>query len=273
MEMTRQETKAKQALLRRIEIEQRARAQVIKLIYDAFRKLMALGYGEDVKAQFFRFSNLKAKNSEQLQKILTDLRLYLYMTATHAAEESAKVVDEEYGLTKAFIASAVIDKEQFGKTAKERISIYTNRFKYEAEMWIAAGRTLELDEKALLDEFRTYMAKPYANPVFREASKMPSSAVRLERGKPFFGIGQYTSAVNSLTRLETALVGQAYKDAQLNAWSGRSDIIGYIVGRGSSYPCQICDDMRGFHTSTLDLPPFHANCKCWCIPVTSTDML
>lgn len=271
--MNSQEHKAKQALKQRLEIERRTQAQVIKLIYDAFRKLLALGYGEDVKAQFFRFSDLKAKNSEQLRKILTDLRLRLYMTATHAVELSAKVVDEEYGLAKAFIASEVLDKEQFGKTSKERISIYTNRFKYEAEMWIAAGLSLKLEEKSLLNEFRSYMTKPYANPVFREASKMPSSAVRLERGKPRFGIGQYTGAVNSLTRLETALVGQAYKDAQLNAWSGRSDIIGYIVGRGSSYPCQICDDMRGFHTSTLDLPPFHANCKCWCYPLTSGDML
>ena len=40
------------------------------------------------------------------------------------------------------------------------------------------------------------------------------------------------------------------------------------VYRGSSYPCDICDDevAKGWQkTEDADYPPFHANCKCYCV--------
>lgn len=44
---------------------------------------------------------------------------------------------------------------------------------------------------------------------------------------------------------------------------------GYYVLRGSSYPCDTCDSMVGFHEmKDIDgYPPYHGHCCCYVIPI------
>lgn len=42
----------------------------------------------------------------------------------------------------------------------------------------------------------------------------------------------------------------------------------FYVMRGSSYPCNICQEQVGLHTDTESLPPYHKRCCCIAIPVT-----
>lgn len=260
--MATQEQIAKQLLAKRIEIENSAISMINTEIERTFRKLIDLGYAEDAKASMFRFSDMSNKSISELKKILSYLRTYIYMVATHSMQSAIDIVENEYGIAEHLVAEEFANKEQFGKTTKERIGIYVNHFKFEAEAWIAAGLVLGLKKYDVTKEFKTYANKPYANPVFREASKLESKASRLKRGAPNFGIGKYTSAVNAITRLERGLVGEMYRQTQILAWNANTSVVGYRVARGSSFPCQLCDDMVGFHKDSIDLPSYHLNCRC-----------
>lgn len=43
------------------------------------------------------------------------------------------------------------------------------------------------------------------------------------------------------------------------------------IGRGSSYPCSLCDDECGYiHNANIDpMPPFHNHCCCYAIPLNN----
>ena len=48
---------------------------------------------------------------------------------------------------------------------------------------------------------------------------------------------------------------------------------GYYVLRGSSYPCEKCDSMVGFHKmdDIEGYPPYHGHCCCYVIPIYGID--
>lgn len=48
----------------------------------------------------------------------------------------------------------------------------------------------------------------------------------------------------------------------------RQGALAYKVCRGSSYPCSTCDYECSYTHFTLDsLPPYHASCKCYVVPI------
>lgn len=48
----------------------------------------------------------------------------------------------------------------------------------------------------------------------------------------------------------------------------RQNIVAFRVKRGSSYPCEICDaECRYIHTDLDSLPPYHAHCCCYIVPI------
>ena len=52
--------------------------------------------------------------------------------------------------------------------------------------------------------------------------------------------------------------------------SVKQGALAYKVRRGSSYPCSTCDYECSYTHTTLDsLPPYHANCKCYVVPIYS----
>lgn len=76
------------------------------------------------------------------------------------------------------------------------------------------------------------------------------------------------SAYNSIDRLTRFAISSAWMLALFNEMQS-SKAIGYYVMRGSSYPCDLCDSMVGFHPLEDEdgKPPYHANCCCIMVPV------
>lgn len=253
---------AKELLTKRLELQISENAKIKRKILAAFSKIAELGYATQIDAKVFKLDRIN--DTAELKKILETLRLWLFMEMTHATGASAALVEDEYGPI-GFQASDYISEAQNGLTAKQRIRKYTDRLKYEIEGWIAAGLLLGIGKDKLQSLFSQYAAEPYTNPAFIAAQNYRSDAVRLRNGGAHFGKGQ-TTALKSVERLSGWLIADSYRKAQADAW-GNGGVSGFIVGRGSSYPCETCDSMAGFHSLAVDLPPYHANCCCWAAPV------
>ena len=262
MENQNRQQQAKALLQRRIEVQTNLNDKIRRKIITVLNQIAELGFDTNIKPQLFRISHIN--DTEKLQRILTDLRLWLYMNYTHSVATQAEETQSIYG-TVPFNADDYMTTPQNGLTTRQRINKYTERLKYEAEAWLAASLLLGIGKDKLRTLFSQYAANPYTNPAFLEAVNLKSAAVRLKNKGAHFGKGQ-TVALTSLTRLGGWLVADSMRQCQSEAWN-TPDIAGFIVNRGSSYPCQVCDDMRGFHRLAIDLPPYHANCCCWAYPV------
>ena len=133
---------------------------------------------------------------------------------------------------------------------------------------IAAALALGIGNTELRTLWMAYRTKPFSNPVFNEARRMGLAASKLSGGKISYGAGKYASAENNLVRLQRSTVAQAMRLSDWEIFS-RKGAVGYYVGRGSSYPCSLCDSMVGFHhiIDITQMPPYHANCVCWYYPV------
>lgn len=86
------------------------------------------------------------------------------------------------------------------------------------------------------------------------------------------GLDENTNSYNyyPLTRYGRYMIAWGWSKYLFDK-SQKSGAIAYKVCRGSSYPCSTCDyECSYIHTSLDTLPPYHAHCRCYAIPVYST---
>ena len=257
---------ARQLISLRLDNEIELKESIKKKLRMVFHELCALGYTGAITPLDFQFNKLNSK--EEINRIIDDFVAWLYEQELVVCNETIKEVSDTYDTPIPFLAEDYINDESYEKTLKERIRIYSNRFKYEAEAWIASGLLLGMTTAGLESEFETFMYKPYNNPTFVRASlKKGVKATRLASGGKSYGVGKYVSSISSLVRLARATVADTFRRAQFYSFK-EMGITGFYVYRGSSYPCSLCDSMVGFHDfKYAELPPYHNNCVCYAVPL------
>lgn len=262
-----QEEIAKTLITLRYENEIKLSDNIRKRLLEVFKALCALGYSGSLTPYDFQFRRLNSRY--EVNRIITELVEWLMAQEKKASRRVIEAVEDAYKVKVDIDADDVYNEDTYGHTTRERARIYANRFKYEAEAWIASALMLGLSQSELANYVAMYAEKPYNNPIFNDAVKTKGfSATRLVSGGISYGVGKSVSAVGSMRRLGRAVLANSFKEAQWRAFMG-INAIGFLVYRGSSYPCDICDSMVGFHPMSLDqLPPYHNNCVCYAVPVT-----
>lgn len=262
-----EEELARELINLRYENEIKLSDSIRRKLLSVFKALCALGYSGSLSARDFRFSRLRSRY--EVNRIITELVEWLMEQQKKYSQRVIEAVEETYKVKTDLEAEDAYNEESFGHTTKERTRIYANRFKYETEAWIAAGLLLGLSQAELYSNMSMYAEKPYDNPIFNSAVREGGlSAARIASAGVSYGVGRSVSAVGSLRRLGRATITGVFREAQWRAFSG-INAIGFIVHRGSSYPCGLCDSMAGFHPmSQSELPPYHSRCVCYAVPVT-----
>lgn len=144
-----------------------------------------------------------------------------------------------------------------GMTFEERLSSYCTKYRDELLLLVGAGLFLGLTKMTLAKSIGNHLKHPYKNPDLVEGIAAPLS----------YGRGRTNSMFTAISGLTTYGISQAWMGSQyIN--DRREGCVGWIVRRGSSIPCDICDSMVGFHDDESDLPPYHNSCCCLAIPIT-----
>lgn len=156
----------------------------------------------------------------------------------------------------------LINGELFGKTFAERNNTYIGYFANDIANLLFACRKLRMSrtetESALLKHFRD----PYSSDVISRANREQNADIQV----PSYGRGIYHSAFQNIVRNAQGVIAIAWgRELAYYARHNNDDIVGFRVHRGSSFPCDICDDEVnvGVHPLTDQMPPFHVNCVCW----------
>lgn len=146
--------------------------------------------------------------------------------------------------------------ENHGMTFDERLTDYVGKYKNELLLLVGAGLLLGIGKSALVKSIGDNLRQPYANPMLKDGIEAP---LTYGRGKS----NAMYNAIGSLTR--NGIAGAWMKNFYIE--THKNGCIGWLVQRGSSYPCEICQAYVGLQTSEENLPPFHLNCVCYAVPI------
>lgn len=146
--------------------------------------------------------------------------------------------------------------ENHGANFDERLTDYVGKYKNELLLLVGAGLLLGIGKSALAKSIGDNLRQPYANPMLKDGIEAP---LTYGRGKS----NAMYNAIGSLTR--NGIAGAWMKNFYIE--TRKNGCIGWLVQRGSSYPCEICQAYVGLQTSEENLPPFHLNCVCYAVPI------
>ena len=246
---------AKAFILRRVEAEISAERNIETYMTEAARQIVAISRKYGIPPRLFRFSANDGLRSE-VDKVIRELRdRIIYATETLAVYDREEDRDDILGW---------LNSERYGKTFRERLAEYANRYKFELEAAIAAGLFLGKTDKTILAAISSNIGAPYNNPDIRASFGKGLSATRIVTKGISYGVGHSNAAFNLITTLSRNEIAGVWM-----WWYGeqamRNGATGFYSYRGSSYPCALCDDMTGWHPIS-DYPyRWHPNCRCYFI--------
>lgn len=239
---------AKAYLRQRLEAEQSMTYNLGIIMREAAEKIVSICYAANVNPQNFRYEDLPQRSKIEIDEVIEWLR-----ETIEDYFETLAVVDHEEN--KDIILPFVLG-ENHGATFDERLTDYCDKYKDELMLLIGAGLFLGIGKSALAKSIGENLKHPYANQLLAEGIDAPLS----------YGRGRSNSMYNAIGALTQFGIAQGWmKNQYIN---NREDgCIGRYVMRGSSYPCEHCDSMVGFHADESELPPYHGHCRCFAAPI------
>ena len=255
--------KAKARVKERVSVELVGIQLMEKELMEAVEELIEIAYRYNVDPKQFRFS-ANPKMEVEVNRIMARLRDALaddiYSMSMLATEEE----DEDL--------IAYYNSLGGNHSIAERVHIYTNRFKFEIEAFIAAGLISLYSKQKLRDQIRQFLYSPYQAEAIKSAMKIPGVlSARLRTKGISYGVGQYRCSANMLARLMRGTIATVWWQADGEEMR-RMGAIGYYQLRGSSYPCELCDIEVGYHPIEDDMGYPHAHCKCYRVPVYANEI-
>lgn len=145
----------------------------------------------------------------------------------------------------------------FGKTNSERTASYLANFAEDIVRMIKAGVMMGYSDSKILSAVRTGYKDPYRASVVTKAQRKD-----INIATPSYGRGIFRNAYQNIVRNSKQVVSMAWGFAE-HEYGKSNGAIGFKVYRGSSFPCEICDNECSYtHTFRDPYPPFHVSCVC-----------
>lgn len=240
---------AKAYIIERISAEQAMSYQLERAMRDAAERIVAICYSVRVNPQNFKYEDLPLRAKERIDDVIRELQeaiddyFQTYAIADH---------EENRDTILPFILG-----ENHGSTFEERLSDYCDKYKDELMVLIGAGLFLGIRKSALAKSIGENLKHPYANQLLAEGIDSPLS----------YGRGRTNSMLTAIDDLTRFGIAQGW----MRHWelkTASDGAIGWIVRRGSSYPCSACDENCGFHSIDEGTGlPVHGHCACFAVPI------
>lgn len=250
---------AKEYLRQRLDAELSMRTNLQIVMIEAAKQIIDISYRYKISPELFRFSANRQLQEEVDAIILSLLEIiedYTYTLAVATHEDNKDTI------------ITYITRESYSKTFTQRAREYVDRFSKEVETAIAAGLLLNLSKDKLLSSIRQSVKTPLLNEHVQRAISKGYPVISRLGVQESFGVGRTVSSWTALSDLTEYAVAEGWmKHWELQAKA--SGAVGFFVMRGSSYPCNICDDEVGFHVEWDKLPPYHGHCKCFAVSVSA----
>ena len=147
----------------------------------------------------------------------------------------------------------------YGKTLNERNTTYLSNFAEDIVRMVKAGTMMGYNDQQILSSIRTGYKDPYRTSVVTKARKKD-----INIATPSYGKGVFRNAYQNIVRNSKQVISIAWGQAE-QEYGQEIGAIGFNVFRGSSYPCETCQNEvdAGVHSFRDPYPPFHVGCVCY----------
>lgn len=168
------------------------------------------------------------------------------------SKASCKILGIDSENIESFLVSDI-----YGKTTSERNAVYLGNFAEDIVRMIKAGTLMGYSDQQLLSSIRTGYKDPYKTSVVTKAQKKD-----INIATPSYGKGVFRNAYQNIVRNSKQVISIAWGLAE-QEYGQVIGAIGFKVFRGSSYPCEICDEQtRYIHRIGENPNPYHIQCCC-----------
>lgn len=231
---------AKEYLRKRVAAEVSMEHYLDRKLLAAAKEIVEYAYSRHIPPTLFSFQYdpfLVYEVDRIIRRLIQDIEEYDFMLATKTDKTDKKTL------------LPYIERDIDGSNYHDRLTLYANRFKTEVEHFIKAGLVAELTSGAITKIIAKSYKSPYKGTIISDVE---------HRG---------FTAYPRLLALTRHTIADAWMYADMES-AIRRGAVGFITYRGSSYPCDICNDYAGiFHTFAEPYPPLHVNCKCYAVPI------
>lgn len=240
---------AKAYLRQRLECEHAMTTLLENAMKEAAEKIVDICYSAGVNPQSFRYSDLPVRVQFDIDEVIQRLQeaiddYFLTLAIADHEENRDRILPFILG-------------ENHGMTFAERLEDYCGKYRDELMVLIGAGLFLGIAESALVKSIGDNLKHPYANQLLADGIEVPLT----------YGRGKSNSMFTALS----GLTKYGIESAWMQHWELKTEAdgaIGWIVQRGSSYPCPQCDDNCGFHSIDEGTQlPQHLSCCCFAVPI------
>ena len=240
---------AKAYLRERLECERAMGSLLESAMKEAAEKIVEICYAANVNPQTFRYADLPLRVQWDIDEVIQQLQ-----EAIDDYFVTLAIADHEENRDKIL---PLILGESHGSTFEERLSDYCGKYKDELMLLIGAGLFLGIAKSALVKSIGENLRHPYANQLLADGIAAPLT----------YGKGRSNSMYNAIC----GLTGYGIADAWMRHWelkTAADGCIGWVVQRGSSFNCELCDSNCGFHSIDEGTNlPMHGHCACFAVPV------
>lgn len=242
-------TAAKEYLIQRLDAEHAMQHRLEALMREAAERVVDILYTANIHPTVASFGDLPIRVQWDIDEVVEWLKeaindyFQLYAIADH--EDNSDLL------------LPLILGENHGMTFEERLTDYVGKYRNELLILIGAGLFLGVAKAALISSIGDNLRRPYANPLLKDGIDAPLT----------YGRGRSNSMFNALN----ALTRFGIESGWMRHWemvTASKGAVGWMVQRGSSYPCAPCDDNCGFHSVDEGTGlPVHNSCCCIAVPI------
>lgn len=243
--------------------------RVTSEVLDAIREILNLSREYSFLGQRFTF-DASADLSEQVNLILIEMSDALLDEMNARTLKTVEEHDDDNDII------MYINREQYGMDAVTRMDKHASALRFALEGYLAVSFANKLSNADIIGDAIRFLSNPYGWQPMQEAFAHPEGwASEIIQTRGFHvGRGNDTDTIKAITLMIQYEVLEGYHRSQLLDFGRDPDIIGYRVVRGSTYDCEVCDELCiGIHPLDVQVLPAHPRCRCSMIPVKSTDII
>lgn len=262
---------AKQFILRREEYARILEAKVDDSLANAAQEIVTICYKYNVDPLKFSISSqyneqMMAEIAEVMDNVEQEIMDYIY-------EYSTAVTDDRNHINTLMAWMATLGRGN--RNLVDTLDGYLYKAMKDWETAIAALRFAKVEMAVAVTKIKSHLHSIYTMPevkaTFNHTDDFNATYIR-SRGVMQGGVGLSNNGSTNVTNMAKITLQMAWMKEQSMEYE-EDGATGYYVLRGSSYPCELCDSMVGFHKmEDIDgYPPYHGHCCCYVIPIFSSE--
>lgn len=254
---------AKKWTLRRNENARRLSSAIEKRLQDALGELTRIAYMYNIPAEQFQFSA-----DEDLREEIAQVMMDLEEEIMELIEMYSLNVTEDSDRRSTLLPWLAALNSKGADNLRQTLGMRLRQFLYDTEAQIAAMKMSGYGLTKALERMISTMHSVYSSPEVQAAyGKNPSAMYLRSKGVHYGNVGLSSSGAVNVENLGIQTSTITWMKSQLLDFV-QMGAVGYYQLRGSSFPCDICDDEVGVHVGDYanDTYP-HAHCMCYRVPL------